>query len=311
MKKRRGRAVLLAAALLLGLCSCGRAESAADTVSREEKAEYRAVPFSPETALPELYYTNAAFGGEAVFLCGTGEEGQELYRVDSLTGQAEKITLSSSGTIFCLGAASTETCLAVTAEAGTDETGIPKVEFTLYEIDPSGVIVGETALTGIGQLNLLAIGTPEVQGCTRLGDDILILINNRLLLLGADGALKDHLLWKGRPRLIGSDGSAVYLWNIRDGGAALSTVTITGEGTLSFEERMAPEGCQAFIRSFDKGELLYIANKQILRLDLESGQSEARWGYAAAPSAEKEIWYSGEDLLLELENGRVRFLRIK
>ncbi len=297
--------------ILLILCSCGTPESKTDSVPENNNTEKKAVPFSPEKALPGLHYTNAALVGNTAFLCGTGNSGQILLRADPITGRADPILLPSSGTVFCLGAAEGKRCVVITDSSRLDASGTPRDHFTLFEIEENGDIIRESSLDGIEEVNLLAIGTPAVQGCALLGENALILIDNRLLLLDPNGKLLDDLTWHGKPRLAGGTETEVWLADQTEEEFLCAILTVSSEGKLRVEKQKAPEDGHTFVRAFGQKELFYTADRRVFAMDPDTGKTEERWSYAAAPSGKKEIWFNGEDLLLELDGGWARFLRIE
>ena len=309
---RHYRKTILGIALILFcLCSCGKAESPSVSPVREELVEKKALPFSPSPALPELYYTNAAPAPSGVFLCGTGARGPVLFYREFPAGENTPIDLPGAGTIAFLGASGAGTALLVMDSPKPDDLGTVRDSFTLYELANTGAVLRELTLEGVGEINLVAMGTPEVQGCALLGDNVLILINHRLLLLGADGSLLDDLVWAGNPRLIGSDREHIYLENIRDGTCRLASAAISSENRLAWEELLVPEGCAFFLPTFGSHDLFYFADRQACALAPSSGDTREAWTYLAPPSAEKEIGYNGDALLVELERGQIRFLRIE
>ena len=310
MKTNSFRIAVLAAILLI-LCSCGTPESKTDSVPENNNTEKKAVPFSPEKTLPKLHYTNAALVGDTAFLCGTGDGEEFFLRADPITGQTERLLLPSSGTVFCLGCAENRRCLVITDSSCLDTSGTPRDHFTLFEIEENGDIIRELSLGGIEEINLLAIGTPAVQGCALLGENVLILINNRLLLLNQNGKLLDDLTWHGKPRLTGGIGAAVWLADLAEEGSLCAILTVSSEGKLRVEKREMPENGQSIVRAFGQEELYYTAGRQVFAMDPVTGKTEERWSYSAAPTAGKEIWFNGEDLLLELEGSWIRFLRIE
>ncbi len=309
MKRGFSRMAALAVGLLI-LCSCGTPGSRTNAPVKEEQKEIAPILFSPQTALPKFQYTNAVLAGDTAFLCGSGNGEHVLLRADPTTGQTGRIELPSSEKVFCLGAANNSLCLAVTDSSRLDPAGTPKDHFTLFEINENGDIFRETPLDGVDKLNLLAIGTPTVQGCALLGENILLLINNRLILLNADGEWLDDLMWRGTPRLAGGDGSVIWLVDMSEDTLLCAVLSVSPEGKLRVEKRDLPEGSQTFVHAFGQKDLFYTVGRQVFAMNYASGKVEERWCCSSPPSGSKEFWFNGEDLLLELENGRVRFLRI-
>lgn len=305
------KTILGIALILFCLCSCGKAESPAVSPVQDGLVEKKAMPFSPAPALPDLYYTNAAPVNSGVFLCGTGKQGPSLIYRELPVGENMPIDLPGPGIIAFLGASGTGTALLVMDSPQPDDLGTMRDSFTLYELDNTGAILRELALGGIGQINLVAMGTPEVQGCALLGEDVLILINHRLLLLGADGSLLDDRICTGHPQLIGSVRERTYLDNVRDGALHLASVSLSEDHHLRWAELPVPERCDLFLPAFGNHDLFFITGRQVCALDPVSGETREVWTYLAPPSAEKEIGYNGDTLLVELERGQIRFLSIE
>ena len=129
-------------------------------------------------SIPSDFYCVDFVGIEnTVFLVGSGSGGHAFCCVDMESDTMKEISLPAAGSVFDLSVSEGNLCLATVCYAQPDNSGNPKEHFSLFELDMDANIKNRVELTGINDINLLAIGTPVVNGCAKIDSFILIIVN--------------------------------------------------------------------------------------------------------------------------------------
>lgn len=301
---RRWLLWLVMCALLLNT-ACGSAtvseeKSASSPASERPKAEKISLSSLPS----DLHCDCFSLAGRAAFLSGTDPSGSALYRVDTETDSCERVDLPGEGPVQCLNSSGRGTCLAITYGARLNAVGDREGFFTLWELAETGQLLRQTELTGIGAVNLLAIGTPEAHGCAFLGNRILVIVNNRLFLLEPDGALADWTVWEtARPRLFSGSGPSVCVCDRQNGHPVCRRVSATAEGKLQAEPLELPENAEGLIPSDAEEALCWAEGGTVHVTRMGNGREADQWELPFGFSRDRDYCYNGSSTLLTCYHG--------
>lgn len=298
--------VCMLPALLLIACQGGNTPDAEPSVTGAPRKQ--ALPIPSGEPLSGFYADRAVLAGNTAFLTGAGD-GRAFVCYDVVSPEALEPELPEAGRLFSLGVSPEGDCLAVAVSAhGGDDPG--GLDYSLLVFGADGRRQKEISLAGVRKVNFLAVGTPNVNGCAMMGEDILLLINNRLLLLDAGGDLLDYVVWAGsHPHLAACMGNTAFIYEMRSGKLLFNAIHITDDKKLHVESAALPAGIVGVIPSGDAEHCWLTDGKTVYSFDA-AGRSEARWEFPYGYSPEKEYYYNGDDLLLELYHGRIGFFSL-
>lgn len=306
MKLLLRSSIYLLLSFLLIACQGGKAPSAESSATSVPVRQALLLPSSGP--LSDYHFDRAVLTENTAFLTGTGDE-RSFLCCDILTQEISEIELPVSGSLFSLGVSPEGDCLiiAVAAHKGDDSGGL---DYSLLVLDTDGRLQKEIFLDGVRTVNFLAVGTPLVNGCAMMGEDILLLVNNRLLLLDAGGDLLDYVVWAGsHPHLAACMGNTAFIYEMRSGELLFNAIHITDDKKLHVEPAALPAGIVGVIPSGDAEHCWLTDGKTVYSFDA-AGRFAPRWEFPYGYSAEKEYFYNGGDLLLELYHGRVGFFSL-
>ena len=254
------------------------------------------------------HFDSGVLLGRIAFLSGAEVGRGKVLRLDTQQGKAAAVALPANETVMTLCVSPEGECLVVACAARTgDDSG--KMDYTLFTLDNAGTVTSQTPLAGVDAVNFLAIGTPRVNGVTRIGPHILLIINNRLLLLDKRGDYLDSMIWAGaHPRLAGTAAETAYIYENSSNGCVLTAVRVSG-GKLQSEPVSLTDDILGVIPT-GRGEHIFVAGRKNVYSIRDDARKTSSWELPFGFSPEKEYFYNGEDLLLELYHGRVSFSAI-
>ena len=259
----------------------------------------------------EAFANMLAWSEYAVFLGGAGGDGADFLCIDTVDSGIREIALPDVGPIVSLNGSNSGTCVAVTLSARPDEKGTPRELFTLFEVDAGGEVCRQTELTGVRRINLLAIGTPQVNGCALLESGILIIVNNRVILLDRDGALLDFVVWEsGSPRIAARSDRSVFVYDTDADAITIKTVSVTRENTLKVNATELPGSITAIIPA-NAGTVYAVEGKKVFSFDPSTGKKKAAWEFPYGFDPEKDYCWNGEELLVQSRRGQIGLYRIR
>ncbi len=311
--KRILAALMLGFLLLGGACGQGTGPESASPAESEREATISAAERLSLTSLPEdLSCSCFTLVGRTAFLSGIDPSGGVLYRVDTEMDICERAELPGEGPVQCLNSSGKGTCLAITYGARLNTVGDREGFFTLWELAETGQLLRKTELTGIGTVNLLAIGTPEAHGCALLGDRILVIVNNRLFLLEPDGTLTDWTVWKSaRPKLFSGSGPSVCVADRQNGRPICRRVSATAEGKLQAEPLELPENAEGLIPSNAEETLCWTEGGTVHVTRMDTQRETDRWELPFGYSPDRDYCYDGSSFLLSCYHGAAAYFVIR
>ncbi len=277
---------------------------AADTVKQPELIDLTSIP-------QDLYCDQAVITGHTAFLYGTGDAGGSFLRVDLERDEATPIELPIGGSVFSLSVSPSGNCLAV-IDSARSENDVVRDVFTLFEINADGAIVRQVELSGIRAVNLLAIGTPVVNGCALLDDVVFVIINNCLFFMDLSGGYITSVRWNGsHPRLACCLGDRVCVFDPDDRGGPCRSVRLSHEGRMLLEDIEIPDTAFGVIPSSGNETLFFAEDKTVFAFDIRTGRRTECWEFPYGFAAGKEYYYNGDAFLLERYHGKVQFYKIE
>ena len=315
MKKQISSVLLLC--LIFLFASCSETTNRADNDNNEIQETTSGPELSPVTCrgIPAGFHCDDyVIADRALYIHGTDSSGPSFFCVDLETDEKTDIKLPVSGAVMDLSVSNRGTCLATVYSSRTDETGTPRGCFTLFEINPDAVIGKQTELTGIDDINLLAIGTPVVNGCAVLDDSILIIVNNRVILLDNEGKLLDYVIMdSGYPRIAGASIQPVCIFDAADGELTAKLLYVSQDNEISVKPMECPPSCLAIIPTADRDSVFVVQDKTVYSFDPEDQNKPMRpvWSFPYGFSSEKAYYYDGEEALIECYNGNIALYRIQ
>ncbi len=311
MKRRFSAGIAIC--LLLLLSSCGRTQ----VIDDKNNVEQYIPALSPVTygSIPaDFHCDNYAVAGRTLFLHGTCSSGPSFFCIDLDTSEKTEIELPVSGPVMNLSVSNDGLCLATVYSSRLDETKTPRGFFTLFEISPDSSIRKQVELKGINSINLLAIGTPVVNGCAFVDDDILIIVNNRVVLLDDEGRLIQHIVMdSGHPRIVGASVQPVCVYDVADGEITAKLLYVSKDNRITVEKLECPASCDDIIPTSGKENIFVVQENNVYPydLDLQHRQEKPVWAFTYGYSGEKEYFYDGTSTLLECYDGRIAVFRIQ
>ena len=306
--------LIIAICLLLVLSSCGQRQGEVD---QENHAAQELPSLSPVTSLSipaDFHYDNFVSLDHTLFLHGTGNNGPAFFCIDMETDTISDIKLPVSGPVLDLSVSNGGACLATVYSSRLDETGTPRGHFTLFEIGRDALVRKQVELAGIDRINLLAIGTPVVNGCAVLNDRILIIVNNRVVLLDDDGKLIDSVIMDSvHPRIAGASAPSACIYDVVDGKVSAALLSVSQENELSVRPMDCPPSCADIIPTAAGDSIFVVQDNTVYscKFELQNNRMRPAWIFPYGYSGEKKFFYDGEETLLECYNGRVAVYRIQ
>ena len=258
-------------------------------------------------SIPSDFYCVDFVGIEnTVFLVGSGSGGPAFFCVDMESDTMKEISLPAAGSVFDLSVSEGNLCLATVCYAQPDNSGNPKEHFSLFELDMDANIKNRVELTGINDINLLAIGTPVVNGCAKIDSFILIIVNNRVVLLDGNGDLLDLIVWKsGHPKIAGTAGRYVCMYDIVDNEPAVSLLEITPDGRIIVADRDLPDPIIGLIPAAGGKGIFTVNDHTVFSLDLGTMNQSPAFSLPYGWSQDKDYYYNSVLGLLECYHGRL------
>lgn len=240
-----------------------------------------------------------------VFLVGSGSGGPAFFCVDMESDTMKEISLPVAGSVFDLSVSEENLCLATVCYAQPDDSGISKEHFTLFELDKDASIKTHVELKGINDINLLAIGTPVVNGCAKIDSFILIIVNNRVVLLDGNGDLLDLIVWKsGHPKIAGTFGRYVCVYDFVDNEPAASLLEISPDNIIIPAELDLPVPINGLIPGNSGNSIFTVKDHTVYSLDLSTLDQSPVFSFPYGWSQDKD-YYNGVSRLLECYHGRL------
>ena len=241
-----------------------------------------------------------------LFLVGSGSSGPVFFCVDMESDTMKEIFLPVSGSVFDLSVSEGNLCLAIVCSSQSDDTGNPKEHFTLFELDKDANIKTQVELKGINDINFLAIGTPVINGCTTTDSRILIIVNNRVILLDSSGNLLDLIVWKsGHPGIAGTSGQHVFVYDVVDNKPAASLLEFSPDGRIIASELDWPDTIFGLIPTNSGKGIFTVKDHSVFSLDLDTLNQNPAFSIPYGWSKDKEYRYDGVSNLLECYHGRL------
>lgn len=306
--------VIVIICLLFLLSSCDEKQVTVDnenSVSQDlptlSLVSYQSIP-------TDFHYDNYAIIDHTVFFHGTDNYGASFFCIDLDTDKKTDIKLPVSGPVMDLSVSNGELCLATVYSSRLDETGTARGYYTLFAISPDAIIRKQVELTGIQNINLLAIGTPVVNGCAILDDNILIIVNNRVILLDDGGELIDYVIMdSGHPRIAGASIKPVCIYDVVDGELTAKLLSVSQGNDISIKPMECSPSCIDIIPTAAKDSVFVVQEKTVYsyNLELQNEQMKPSWTFPYGYSKEKAYYFDGEATLLECYNGRIAVYRIQ
>ncbi len=294
------------------LASCRSAGGGKD--GPHEAASPTPLPVPVPVTLPSLpdgyRWDCSALVEDTVFLFGAGENGTVFLCIDTVRAESKEVSPPAVGPVVSLNGSSRGTCIAIVLSARPDSEGTLRELFTLFEIDVKGEICRKTELAGIRRINLLALGTPVINDCALLETGILVIVNNRVILLDLDGELLDHVVWDSpHPRIAACTGRGVCLYDTDGDAITLKTVDVIEENTLSVTTAGLSSSFTAVIPT-NTGTVYAVEEKTVFSVDVQTGKKTAAWEFPYGFDPEKDWCCSGASMLLQARRRQVGLYRI-
>ena len=293
--------------LLFASCHARPAEEGNDAI-QVSPAISGLSPISCRSLPESFHYDNYTVVDRTVFLQGSGDTGPSFFCIDLDANEKTEIALPVPGAVMDLSPSGGGSCLACVYSSRLDGSLTARGYFTLFEIGPDAAAVRQVELTGIDRINLLAIGSPTVNGCAWIGERILIIVNNRVILLDEAGELLDCLVWdSGHPRMACSSSKGVYVYDASSDGVTVKLLTVSENDALSVSDLTLPGSAVGVIPSCGGTELYIADEKMVYSYDIETARQKAVWVFPYGFSKEKEYRFDGRSTLLECYHGRIGF----
>lgn len=243
---------------------------------------------------------------QTAFLAGTEQNRHILYCVDLEKDKKEEISLPIQGSLFDLSASDKGLCLATVYSAQQEGTDPSIGRFTLFEIGTDSAIRKQTELRGINKVNLLAIGGPIVNGCAKLGDDYLIIVNNRVFFLDKEGGLLNYLVWdSGHPAIAGCFEKSAVIYDVVDNSIIAKRITVMPDDTMEVNSLELPDSTIGVVPSYSEKGIFIVENKTLYCLDYQTRRQKTVCTFPYGYSKDKDYYFNGLSTLLECYYGRV------
>ncbi len=300
--------------MLLLFSSCAENHVSIDNESNAAQDLPEISPVTYQSIPMDYHYDNFIIVDHTLFFHGTGNNGAFFFCLDLDTDKKTDINLPVSGPVMDLSVSNGGACLATVYSSRLDETGTPQGCFTLFEISPDATIRKQIELTGIASINFLAIGTPVVNGCAILDDNILIIVNNRVILLDDEGKLIDYVIMdSGHPRIAGASIQPVCIYDVVDGELTAKLLYVSQGNDISMKPMECTPSCIDMIPTAATDSVFVVQEKTVYSYDLElqNEQLKPSWTFPYGYSTEKAYYYDGENTLLECYNGRIAVYRVQ
>ena len=298
--------VIIVICFLLLFSSCAEKQASVENESNAAQDLPKISSVACQSIPTGFHYDNYAIIDQTLFLHGTGNNGASFFCVDLVADKKTDIELPISGPVMDLSVSKDGACLATVYSSRSDETSTARGCFTLFEIQPDASVKSQVELTGIDDINLLAIGTPVVNGSAIINDNILIIVNNRVILLDKEGNLINYIIWEsGHPRIACANNQMVCVYDVVDNEMVASILRVSTKNTMDIAVLDCPKSSTDIIPSHSDKEIFIVENDTVYAFDISTNQQRPVWSFPYGFSNEKGYYYNNISTFLECYRGRI------
>ena len=136
-----------------------------------------------------------------------------------------------------------------------------------------------------------------MNGCAILDDNILIIVNNRVILLDDGGELIDYVIMdSGHPRIAGASIKPVCIYDVVDGELTAKLLSVSQGNDISIKPMECSPSCIDIIPTAAKDSVFVVQEKTVYsyNLELQNEQMKPSWTFPYGYSKEKAYYFDGE-----------------